>query len=589
MDRPPPSVLDRIKPENSNIVAFAWSPAGNRIVIACANRRLELVDPRAGDRRVIDSPSTLSALAWSSDGVLACGCEDGTIHLWNPVSAHFELLGRDIPDQPIRSLIWSPDGRTLISGSGTGDGQPSEYRVVAWDSTRKVPSKRLENPAHQHLISSLAISPDGNFLASGSHDRTVNVWSVRENWNHVKTLKLDGAVHDVTWTPDSKRVIVSKNRELLEWKYDDDQVRTFRTFTTRINSITCSSPIGLDGEEYFLAARGQDQTVRIFKGPHWAEITEIRDRSSRRDGRSIQFHPTESLLAVITDGDRRLDIMRLHAESPERLPASDNFDVAIICALPLELNSMLKTPMNWKTDEGYEDPNPNHRYHFGTLQTARKKRTLRVVLSLATHKGPVHAAVLATKMSLTFHPKFVIAVGISAGVRDSAFQRNPGDILVASESFAMDSGKRQSKDGGHEFRPEPNPIVISTDLVSTLRELQRQRTYLDDITERWTGDEPPNKLRLHLGPVATGSAVVSDGQVVDAVKTHWRTLEGVEMEIYGVYVAATEARQGTRFLSFKSICDFADKDKDDKWQRYAAFTSAQYCYQFLCYEIDRFL
>jgi hypothetical protein len=33
-------------------------------------------------------------------------------------------------------------------------------------------------------------------------------------------------------------------------------------------------------------------------------------------------------------------------------------------------------------------------------------------------------------------------------------------------------------------------------------------------------------------------------------------------------------------MSFKSVCDFADGDKGDTYQKYAAFTSANFLYEF---------
>jgi len=65
-------------------------------------------------------------------------------------------------------------------------------------------------------------------------------------------------------------------------------------------------------------------------------------------------------------------------------------------------------------------------------------------------------------------------------------------------------------------------------------------------------------------------------QEVEKALTAWRKLAGLEMETYAVYRAASEApTPQPLFLSLKSICDFATK-KDDRWQHYAAYTSAQF-------------
>lgn len=48
------------------------------------------------------------------------------------------------------------------------------------------------------------------------------------------------------------------------------------------------------------------------------------------------------------------------------------------------------------------------------------------------------------------------------------------------------------------------------------------------------------------------------------------------MEAYGIYAAAQSASfPRPSAFAMKSVCDFADPDKDDDYQLYAAYTSAQ--------------
>lgn len=62
--------------------------------------------------------------------------------------------------------------------------------------------------------------------------------------------------------------------------------------------------------------------------------------------------------------------------------------------------------------------------------------------------------------------------------------------------------------------------------------------------------------------------------VADILSQHRKTI-GIEMESYGVFVAASEAvSPQPRVFSIKSVCDFADEEKNDNHQGYAAYTSA---------------
>jgi len=85
----------------------------------------------------------------------------------------------------------------------------------------------------------------------------------------------------------------------------------------------------------------------------------------------------------------------------------------------------------------------------------------------------------------------------------------------------------------------------------------------------------PNALRMHVGPIASGSAVIADTRILKGVQDQKRELLGVEMEVYGLYAAvASASRPKPSALAFKSVCDFANTKKNDEHQGYAAYTAA---------------
>jgi WD40 repeat protein len=72
-------------------------------------------------------------------------------------------------DDLFNSVAFSPDGQWLASGS-------SDNTVKVWDASSGGLTRSLAG--HQGSVRSVAFSPGGRGLASGSDDRTVKLWDV---------------------------------------------------------------------------------------------------------------------------------------------------------------------------------------------------------------------------------------------------------------------------------------------------------------------------------------------------------------------------------------------------------------------------
>jgi nucleoside phosphorylase len=248
-------------------------------------------------------------------------------------------------------------------------------------------------------------------------------------------------------------------------------------------------------------------------------------------------------------------------------------DIGVITALEeIELEGVLALPCTWKTVNTQGDSTI---YHEATWE--RNGSALNVVAAAALEMGMPASTAVAMKMIQQYRPRYIAMVGIAAGVEGKF-----GDILIADVAFDYGSGKRKvGARGKSEFAPDPHPIPLDAGLKAKLSYFRRQTHIMEDIRKGAAGGAVPDRLNVQMGPVASGAAVVQDRAIVDEVQTLWRKLVGMEMETYGVFVAARYATDPRPLpLSIKSICDFADKKKNDTYQRYAAYTSARFLFEF---------
>ncbi|MDD7589908.1 MAG: hypothetical protein SPJ75_05155, partial [Candidatus Onthomorpha sp.] len=69
--------------------------------------------------------------------------------------------------EDILSVAYSPDGTKIVSGSG-------DKTIKIWDANTGERLKTLKG--HSSWVSSVAYSPDGTKIISGSADETVKIW-----------------------------------------------------------------------------------------------------------------------------------------------------------------------------------------------------------------------------------------------------------------------------------------------------------------------------------------------------------------------------------------------------------------------------
>ena len=194
----------------------------------------------------------------------------------------------------------------------------------------------------------------------------------------------------------------------------------------------------------------------------------------------------------------------------------------------------------------------------------------RMVYARQNEMGMVAAAVLSTKLIGHYQPRYLIMVGIAAGIAGSDMDEQIyGDVNVADLVWNYSAGKFVPTEraeicyGNVGFIPRPTMLRVCED----------GRPYVEAAAA-----SPENQCHIHIGPIACGAAVVANSEVLEKqVRSQLRRTVALDMESYAVVYAAENAAAPRPIpLIIKSVCDYADAQKSDQYQKFAAFTSCEF-------------
>jgi WD40 repeat protein len=161
-----------------------------------------------------------SSITVSSEGKnVAGGSEDGTIKIFDrDIGKLIYILSGH--SKSVLSVTFSPDEQTLVSGSS--DGSINIWRMSPFaESEDTIRQTQLWNcvrtlTGHSDHVSSVAISSDGQTLASGSWDNTIKLWNLHTG-NLLHTLDAhSSSVLFVVISPDGQKLASGHSGGLLD-------------------------------------------------------------------------------------------------------------------------------------------------------------------------------------------------------------------------------------------------------------------------------------------------------------------------------------------------------------------------------------
>ena len=256
------------------LVSLAYSPDGKRLAVGSADYRITLLD--LINRKVLHSfvghDGEVTALAFSPDGTrLASASHDRTVKVWDSSSGK-KLLTLAGHSGPVEAVAYSADGKSIASAidkthirlwdASTGktlrtlDSRVARAEDIVVETHNYIPYLDEFSEGMPGRVLSLAFSPDGKRLASGSQEGFINQWDLASGKKQ-------------TMVP--RRSIYDTDDRALKVMYSRDGKELVSIHTGKGHAQKWASETGEGGERFALLGNGRFKSVAWLppeKGPN---------------------------------------------------------------------------------------------------------------------------------------------------------------------------------------------------------------------------------------------------------------------------------------------------------------------------------
>jgi WD40 repeat protein/DNA-binding CsgD family transcriptional regulator len=286
--------------------SLSYSPDGQTLASGSDDQTIKLWDisSRECHKTLQGHTRGIRTIGFSRDGqILASGGEDQLIRLWDLSQVYRHepptQLAQERATEPIYkvlrghlSRVWSvafsPDGQTLASGS-------DDRTLKLWQLQTGFCCRTLSETAQEHAdwIRAVAFSPDGQTLASGTDDTTISLWHVvtGELLQRLQGHEQSSWVLSVAFSPDGSILASgSSDRTIRLWQVlTGDCLTILRGHGDAVFSVAFSP----DGKT--LASASRDQLIKLWDVQSGHCITTLQGHTSWV--RSVAFSPDGRWLA----------------------------------------------------------------------------------------------------------------------------------------------------------------------------------------------------------------------------------------------------------------------------------------------------
>jgi eukaryotic-like serine/threonine-protein kinase len=166
------------------------------------------------------------------------------------------------------AVAWSPDGKSVASGS-------LDKTVQVWSAATG--KTRLIYRGHTDGILAVGWSPDGRYIASSSLDNTIQVWDASTG-AHITTYRGHRLpAQTLSWSPDSREIVSgSLDQTVQVWGVTTGEtIHTYRGHSAPVTTVMWSP----DGTR--IASGSVDKTVQVWDATSGKTLLTFREHTKQ--------------------------------------------------------------------------------------------------------------------------------------------------------------------------------------------------------------------------------------------------------------------------------------------------------------------
>jgi len=184
----------------------------------------------------------------------SCG-SGGKVIIWSESGEGGELARVQVLEDhtdSIMAVCFSPDGKQLATGSGD-----KSINLYSFNEGSAILAHTLEG--HTNAVRSLSFSPDCKFLCSGSWDKSIKFWNPADG-SLVKSIDQAHSytVTSVSYSPNG-RILVSAGVDNTMKIWDAETFELKHTFEQEFNT----NQLTITADSNYIVSANNDNTVRI--------------------------------------------------------------------------------------------------------------------------------------------------------------------------------------------------------------------------------------------------------------------------------------------------------------------------------------